>query len=356
MDQTYVHIKNAFFDIDGVLTDGAVYIQENGTETKRITFDDIDAIFELKRAGVRIGFITGENNHFSDYVQRRFEPDFFISGCKDKLRGFQELAAQENLEFQNTCFVGDSQKDIELLSFLHYYSFVPNDVNENVKKAACYIVPASRGNGVIRKVVEFIQHINHEQNGKGEIGHFYLEMIADHQKVVDSLRKDIFLLKELELAVSIISNALKSGGRLFICGHGGSAVEFLQTAERMVETLQLQNKVLFIEALTLKIPFLKNINHVLSKCIEKEGRAGDVIIGLATTDIAEQVVQALAYAKEKEMQTIKLTGKYKDTTTHSGNDVCICVPSSSQPRVNECINLIGHIICEVIKNKINLED
>ena len=42
---------------------------------------DVDAIFELKRAGIKIGFITGEDNEFCCYVQKWFSPDFFLVGC-----------------------------------------------------------------------------------------------------------------------------------------------------------------------------------------------------------------------------------------------------------------------------------
>ena len=57
-------IEAVFLDIDGVLTDGAIYVDASGNETKRILFDDIDAVFELKRAGLKIGFITGEETSF----------------------------------------------------------------------------------------------------------------------------------------------------------------------------------------------------------------------------------------------------------------------------------------------------
>ena len=155
-------IRNAFFDIDGVLTDGAVYIHENGTESKRIIFDDIDAIFELKRTGVRIGFITGESNYFTEYVKNRFKPDFFLSGCKDKLRAFKLLSAQEDLDVEGTCFVGDSSKDLELIKFLKNYSFVPSDGDENLKKSARFVVSATRGNGVIKEVTNIICQMNNE--------------------------------------------------------------------------------------------------------------------------------------------------------------------------------------------------
>ncbi len=67
-------IEVALFDIDGVLTDGMVYVDSEGKESKRISFDDIDAVFELKRAGVKVGFVTGEDNGFIKYVKKRFVP------------------------------------------------------------------------------------------------------------------------------------------------------------------------------------------------------------------------------------------------------------------------------------------
>ncbi len=75
-------MEAVFLDIDGILTDGSVYVDASGKETKRIQFDDIDAIFKLKRAGIKIGFITGEDNDFCQYVEKRFDPDFFSKGMQ----------------------------------------------------------------------------------------------------------------------------------------------------------------------------------------------------------------------------------------------------------------------------------
>lgn len=144
-----------FFDIDGVLTDGMVYIDHEGHESKRICFDDIDAIFELKRNGIKIGFITGEDNIFCQYVKKRFSPDYFISGCKDKLAYFKELVEREKIDVMKTCFVGDSRKDVPLLQYLEY-TFSPFDVDEEIKNFAKFVTNAPKGNGVIKEVAKFI--------------------------------------------------------------------------------------------------------------------------------------------------------------------------------------------------------
>ena len=152
-------IDAAFFDIDGVLTDGAVYVDAQGNETKRILFDDIDAIFELKRSGVKIGFITGEDTDFCKYVQRRFEPDFFFTGCKDKLAVFKKLIGETGLDKNRVCYVGDSRKDIELLQFVEY-SFVPSDVDLEVQESSKNVLQTPRGKGVIKEVAAQIHNLD----------------------------------------------------------------------------------------------------------------------------------------------------------------------------------------------------
>lgn len=148
-------IDVAFFDIDGILTDGAVYVDSSGNETKRILFEDIDAIFALKRAGIKVGFITAENSKFCDYVRKRFEPDFFLSGCKEKLKGFKEIVEKNRLDVARVCYAGDSHKDIGLLKYLEC-SFAPADVDQRIKKSAKIVLNAARGKGVVREVVEYI--------------------------------------------------------------------------------------------------------------------------------------------------------------------------------------------------------
>ena len=144
-------IDAVFLDIDGILTDGAVYVDALGKETKRILFDDIDAIFKLKRAGIKIGFITGENNDFCSYVQKRFEPDFFLAGCKNKLEAFKKLSEEHQLDKEKICYAGDSEKDKDLLSFVKY-SYAPADADDSVRSSAKTVLEASRGRGVIREL------------------------------------------------------------------------------------------------------------------------------------------------------------------------------------------------------------
>ncbi len=148
-------IKAVLLDIDGVLTDGTVTVNSRGEESKTMSFDDIDAIFELKRNGIKIGFITGEDNQFTEYVRQRFSPDFFITGCKDKLAAFRKLAKESPWDKSDVCYLGDSKKDVALLKFLPH-SFAPGDADAEVKAAAKNVLKASRGRGAIKELAHHV--------------------------------------------------------------------------------------------------------------------------------------------------------------------------------------------------------
>lgn len=144
-------IEAVFLDIDGVLTDGAIYVDASGNETKRILFDDIDAVFELKRAGLKIGFITGEETSFCQFVEKRFDPDFFVSGCKDKLGALKQILAETGMDKSQVCYAGDSKRDVPLLEFLPL-SFSPSDVDNSIKASAKIVLKTQRGGGVIKEI------------------------------------------------------------------------------------------------------------------------------------------------------------------------------------------------------------
>jgi len=152
---TKMGIKAVFLDVDGVLTDGTVLIDSSGAELKRISFDDIDGVFRIRRAGIGIGFLTGESTAFCDYVQRRFEPDFFVRGCKDKVAAMKTILASHGLSPDDVCFVGDSLHDCALLTYLRH-SFVPMDVAEEVKACAHHVLPAARGKGVVMALARIL--------------------------------------------------------------------------------------------------------------------------------------------------------------------------------------------------------
>ncbi|MDI6721751.1 MAG: SIS domain-containing protein [Candidatus Aenigmarchaeota archaeon] len=317
------------FDIDGVLTDGAVYISE-GKETKRITYQDIDAIFALKRAGHSIGFISGEEGEFTRYVQERFLPDYFLTGCKDKLCRFLDLHVRE----EKICFVGDSKHDIGLLKHVDL-SFCPADSHDTVKGAVKFVARAKRGEGVIAEVAEFI------------LKDVFTDRVDEHLAVIEKLKGLRGTIKE---AADIIIQALQAGNKLLICGNGGSAADAQHIETELVSRFLCDRKAIHAEALTTNTSSLTAIandydfTQVFARQVEAKGKPGDVLLAISTSGKSVNIVEALIKAKEEGLKTILLTGD-----SLMCGDVTIRVPSDATPRIQEAHILIAHMICEYIE-------
>ncbi len=350
-------IDLALFDIDGVLTDGTVYVDSAGMESKRISFDDIDALFELKRSGIKIGFITGEDTDFSAYVKKRFAPDYFSSGCKDKLAYFKKLEETDGVHKSRTCFVGDSKKDIELLNYIDW-SFAPADVDPLVTKAARHITKAVRGMGVVKEAAEFILRRRKGQDSV-DFRNFWDSRLQEHIDVMTVMREDETVRAALHDIANIWVEALRSGGKILLCGNGGSAADSQHLATELVSRFFMERKALDAEALTVNTSTLTAVGNdysfarVFSRQIEAKGRPGDVLIAISTSGNSENVIEAVRTANKMGITTIGLTGDNRDSMICKSADHVICVPSRSTPRIQEAHILIGHIICEMVEKNLS---
>lgn len=354
-------IKAVLLDIDGVLTDGTVMVNAGGEETKTISFDDIDAIFELKRNGIKIGFMTGEDTTFADYVKKRFTPDFFIAGCKDKLAAFQELARRESLDESDIAFAGDSKKDVALLEYLSC-SYAPGDADAEARASAKTVLKAGRGRGAI---MELARHIltpatdsTLAQATKASDDTFWLNLVGEHIVLMESIKKDTALLAEIARAADVLVKCFKNGNKLLVCGNGGSAADSQHIAAEFVNKFLMERPALDAEALTVDTSILTAIGNdydfgrVFSRQVEAEGKHGDVLLAISTSGTADNVIAAILKAKHLGMKTIALTGQRTTTELAKNADYRICVPSSHTPRIQEAHILIAHMLCEYIERKL----
>lgn len=352
-----IMIEIVLLDVDGVLTDGTVYIDSEGKESKRIAFDDIDAVFELKRAGIKIGFLTGEDNNFSEYVKKRFAPDYFVSGCKDKLSYFKRLSEDESIDKSKVCFVGDSTKDIELLKYLDF-SFSPTDVSHEIKESAKFVTHAARGKGVIKEVAAFVLNRRKTVSLLLPMQDLWHVRLREHAEVINLLQKDENLFMTVMEATKVIVTSLSAGGKLLICGNGGSAADSQHLATELVSRFFMERKALDAEALTVNTSTLTAIGNdysfakVFSRQVEAKGKPGDVLLAISTSGTSENVIEAIKAARKMNLTIIGMTGDNLDSPMHELADYCICVPAHSTPRIQECHILIGHIMCEIIEQQL----
>ncbi len=164
-------------------------------------------------------------------------------------------------------------------------------------------------------------------------------------------------LKDMELAASLLIKCYKSGGKMLLCGNGGSAADSQHIAAEMVGKFNRLRKALPAIALTTDTSALTAIGndfgfeHVFARKVEAHGNKGDVLIAISTSGNSKNILLAAKTAKKLGMKVIGLTGK-------SGGllkplcDICICVPSDQTPRIQEIHISIGHILCEEIESEL----
>lgn len=164
------------------------------------------------------------------------------------------------------------------------------------------------------------------------------------------------LLTTIEKVVGAVTTAFKNGNRVYFCGNGGSAADAQHLAAEFSGRFYTDRKALPAEALHCNTSYLTAVANdygydvVFSRMIDGIGQAGDVLIGLSTSGNSGNIIKAFDVAKEKQMITVAFTGetggKMKDMADHLIN-----VPSKDTPRIQESHIMIGHIICQLVEEK-----
>jgi phosphoheptose isomerase len=162
--------------------------------------------------------------------------------------------------------------------------------------------------------------------------------------------------REISDAASLIAEALESGGKILLCGNGGSAADCQHIAAEFASVLSkdfLRPPMAAI-ALTTDTSFLTaNANDfgfegIFARQIEALGRRRDVLVAISTSGNSPNVIRAVSRARELGLQTIVLTGSREGQLAHMA-DVAIKVPSENTSHIQESHIAIGHAICAVVE-------
>ncbi|MDQ7032142.1 MAG: D-sedoheptulose 7-phosphate isomerase [Desulfonauticus sp.] len=169
------------------------------------------------------------------------------------------------------------------------------------------------------------------------------------------LRKDFFAkYKEMLLKVAkVIAASLTQGGKVLLCGNGGSAADSQHIAAEFVNRYKMERPPLPAIALTTDTSILTAVgndysfNDIFVKQIKALGLAGDVLIAISTSGKSPNIVAALATAKEKSLVTIGLTGA-NPNLMQDFCDYLFLVNSQNTPLIQEIHITIGHVLCDLI--------
>lgn len=161
-------------------------------------------------------------------------------------------------------------------------------------------------------------------------------------------------VRPIQEAAEAITTCLRSGGKLIAFGNGGSASDAQHLVAELVGRYLTDRQALAAVALTVNTSSLTAIANdygfeaVFARQLQAIARNGDVVLAISTSGNSPNILLALETARRLGLPRIGLTGQ-SGGKLRSEVEICIAVPSTSTPRIQECHALIIHILCGAIE-------
>ncbi|MEI2679685.1 MAG: phosphoheptose isomerase [Burkholderiaceae bacterium] len=164
------------------------------------------------------------------------------------------------------------------------------------------------------------------------------------------------LSKPLAEAVEALVGCITAGGKVLVCGNGGSASDAQHFAAEFVGRFERERPGLAALALTTDTSILTAIgndydfNSIYSKQVQALGNPGDLLIAISTSGNSGNVLAAVGAAHAKDMTVVALTGRSggKLGALLTDTDVHICVPHDRTARIQEVHGLALHCLCDAV--------
>ena len=146
-------VRLVLSDVDGVLTDGGIFYDNQGIETKKFNIRDGLGIKLWQRAGYKFGILTARTSHIVKVRSAELGIEIVRQGFQDKLPAAREIAQQEGLELSQICYIGDDLTDIPVIQSVGLGVAVA-DAAAEVKAVAKHTTKLPGGAGAVRDLVE----------------------------------------------------------------------------------------------------------------------------------------------------------------------------------------------------------
>ncbi len=168
------------------------------------------------------------------------------------------------------------------------------------------------------------------------------------------------LSKPLAEAVEALVGCITAGGKVLVCGNGGSASDAQHFAAEFVGRFERERPGLAALALTTDTSILTAIgndydfNSIYSKQVQALGNPGDLLIAISTSGNSGNVLAAVGAAHAKDMTVVALTGRSGGRlgALLTDTDVHICVPHDRTARIQEVHGLALHCLCDAVDQQL----
>lgn len=162
------------------------------------------------------------------------------------------------------------------------------------------------------------------------------------------------LIKEIEKVSEAIIKVIKDGGKVLVCGNGGSAGDAQHIAGEFINKFYYDRPAMGCIALTTDTSVITAIGNdstfedIFAKQVKANGRKGDIFWGISTSGNSKNIIKAILECKNIGIPCIAFVGGNENKMA----DLCdyvIKIPNNCTPRIQEAQMLIAHIICQVVE-------
>lgn len=150
-----LRLKLILTDVDGVMTDGTIFILPTGEEARVFNVRDGYGVILAHAAGLETGIITGRSSNAVTERARTLGMSVVKQGSLDKIRLFEEILAEKSLAPHEVAYIGDDYPDLPILQRVGL-SATPADAPMALKEAAFMVMESAGGRGAVREFIEAI--------------------------------------------------------------------------------------------------------------------------------------------------------------------------------------------------------
>jgi 3-deoxy-D-manno-octulosonate 8-phosphate phosphatase (KDO 8-P phosphatase) len=169
LSEKAARIRLLIFDVDGVLTDGSLFVGDDGQEYKAFNSRDGHGIKMLLKYGVEIAIITGRTSRVVEHRMANLGITHVYQGKLDKLPAYEELRGKLGISPEETAYVGDDVVDLPVMRRVGL-AIAVQDAHPLVRQHSHWQTPSAGGRGAARDVCEMLM----EAKGvlQEELGHY----------------------------------------------------------------------------------------------------------------------------------------------------------------------------------------
>ena len=148
-------IQIVVFDVDGILTDGTLYLTDDGEEIKAFNSRDGHGMKMLKSSGVELAIITARESRCVKLRAEDLNISLLYQGEKNKLKAFESLVTKLGLDMSSCAYVGDDLIDLPIMTRCGLSICVPS-AHTLVKNHVHYVTNSEGGHGAVREICEMV--------------------------------------------------------------------------------------------------------------------------------------------------------------------------------------------------------